>query len=48
LRERCDVAGHENAAIGQKDGVVEGVVKTCGGVAVSVDFDGDFILVVAE
>jgi len=48
LRKRRDVAGHEDAAIGQKDGVVEGVVKTCGGVAVAVDFDGDFVLVVAE
>jgi hypothetical protein len=48
LRERCDVAGHEDAAIGHENGVVEGVVKTCGGVAVAVDFDGDFVLVVAE
>jgi hypothetical protein len=48
LRERRDVASHKNTAIGHENGVVEGVVKTCGGVAVAVDFDGDFVLVVAE
>jgi hypothetical protein len=48
LREGGNVAGHENAAIGQKDGVVQGVVKTCSGVTVAVNFYGDFVLVVAQ
>jgi hypothetical protein len=41
-----DIAGHENAAISHENGVVQGVVKACGRVAIAVNFNGDFVLVV--